>query len=74
MQTLGTPRSLGVSQSGEIDWKGVFRKGRNVNVLSAARFFLFGARDVWFEIGLPMFLQLELGWSFELVGFVLAGI
>ena len=35
---------------------GAFR-GWNVNVLSGARFFLFGARDVWFEVPAPIFLR-----------------
>jgi predicted MFS family arabinose efflux permease len=43
-----------------------------VNRLSAARFFLFGARDVWFVVALPVFLQAELGWSFMAVGAFLA--
>ena len=43
-----------------------------VNRLSAARFFLFGARDVWFVVALPVFLQAELGWSFTAVGAFLA--
>ncbi len=46
----------------------VFNKGWNVNVLSAARFGLFGARDVWFEIALPLFLRGVLGWSYTFVG------
>lgn len=58
----------------KLDWNRLFRKGHNVNVLSAARFFLFGSRDVWFEIGLPLFLRVELGWKRELVGLILAGI
>ncbi|MEM9707266.1 MAG: organoarsenical effux MFS transporter ArsJ [Pseudomonadota bacterium] len=33
----------------------VFSKDRNVNRLSAARVFLFGARDVWFVVGIPVF-------------------
>ena len=33
----------------------VFSKSKNINFLSAARFFLFGARDVWFVVGLPIF-------------------
>ncbi|MEO0356046.1 MAG: MFS transporter, partial [Cyanobacteria bacterium P01_A01_bin.3] len=40
--------------------------------LSAARFFLFGARDVWFVVALPVFLSATLGWSFEQVGGFLA--
>ncbi len=39
-----------------------------INRLSAARFFLFGARDVWFVVGLPVFLYEVLGWSFMAVG------
>jgi len=46
-------------------------KSRAINVLSAARFFLFGARDVWFVVGVPVFLSL-LGWSFTQVGGFLA--
>ena len=33
----------------------VFSKDRNVNWLSAARVFLFGARDVWFVVGIPVY-------------------
>ena len=42
-----------------------------INWLSAARFFLFAARDVWFVVGLPVFLS-QLGWSFSQVGAFLA--
>jgi len=40
--------------------------------LSAARFFLFGSRDVWFVVGLPVFLYEVLDWSFSEVGAFLA--
>ena len=40
-------------------------------VLSLARFFLFGARDVWFVVALPVFLEASLGWRFwEIGGFL----
>jgi predicted MFS family arabinose efflux permease len=39
-----------------------------INWLSAARFFLFGSRDVWFVVGLPVYLTATLGWSFEQTG------
>ncbi len=39
-----------------------------INQLSAARFFLFGSRDIWFVVGLPVFLYESLGWSFMQVG------
>jgi predicted MFS family arabinose efflux permease len=47
-------------------------KNRGVNVLSAARFFLFGARDIWFVVGVPVFLYSRLGWSFTATGSALA--
>ena len=50
----------------------LFSKNRAINVLSLARFFLFGARDVWFVVGLPVFLASQLGWSFSRVGGFLA--
>ena len=46
----------------------VFSKRAEINWLSAARFFLFGSRDVWFVVGLPVFLYSVLGWSFTQVG------
>ena len=50
----------------------LFSKSRQINLLSAARPFLFAARDVWFVVALPVFLQLELGWSSISVGTFLA--
>jgi MFS family permease len=44
-----------------------------VNVLSAARFFLFGSRDVWFVVGVPVFLSVHVGWGFTAIGTFLAG-
>jgi MFS family permease len=50
----------------------VFSKSASINWLSAARFFLFGARDVWFVVSLPVFLVEVLGWNFSEVGGFLA--
>jgi predicted MFS family arabinose efflux permease len=50
----------------------VFSKVPAINWLSSARFFLFGSRDVWFVVGLPVFLYDVLGWSFTEVGSFLA--
>ncbi|MGB0713269.1 MAG: organoarsenical effux MFS transporter ArsJ [Gammaproteobacteria bacterium] len=50
----------------------VFSRIPAINWLSAARFFLFGSRDVWFVVGLPVFLYEGLGWSFMEVGGFLA--
>ena len=49
----------------------LFGKSHGVNLLAAARIFLFGARDVWFVVGLPVFLYAH-GWSFIQVGTFLA--
>jgi hypothetical protein len=46
----------------------MFSNNRAVNVLAAARIFLFASRDVWFVVGLPVFLRTELGWSFWQAG------
>ena len=43
-----------------------------VNRLSAARMFLFGSRDIWFVVALPVFLDDAFGWSFEATGAFLA--
>jgi MFS family permease len=53
-------------------FKQMFSNHRAVNLLAAARIFLFAARDVWFVVGLPVFLRTELNWSFWQVGTFLA--
>lgn len=46
----------------------MFSNTRAVNLLSAARVFLFASRDVWFVVGLPVYLRSVLGWTFWEVG------
>jgi MFS family permease len=43
-----------------------------VNWLSASRLFLFGARDLWFVLALPIYLSSVLGWAHAEVGAFLA--
>lgn len=50
----------------------IFSKSAAVNVLSAARLFLFGARDVWFVVALPVFLASQFEWDHWKVGGFLA--
>ena len=50
----------------------ILSKSPAVNWLSAARFFLFGARDIWFVVALPVYLYEVLGWSFSQVGSFIA--
>jgi MFS family permease len=53
-------------------FKDIFSKSRSINILSAARLFLFGARDVWFVVALPVFLSQVFHWDHWNVGGFLA--
>lgn len=64
-------RDLGKAKS-KPKFRDIFSKSRAVNLLSAARLFLFGARDVWFVVALPVFLVTVLGWTYWEVGAFLA--
>ena len=63
------PPLFGRSKSSQ-SMRELFAKNRAVNLLAAARVFMFGARDVWFVVALPVFLYAH-GWRFvEVSGFV----
>ena len=64
------PSQLGKAKSSKTI-RELFGKSRGVNLLAAARIFMFGARDVWFVVGLPVFLYAN-GWRFLEVGGFLA--
>ncbi len=49
-------------------FKDIFSKSTSINILSAARLFLFGARDVWFVVALPVFLAVSFNWDHWAVG------
>ena len=68
---IALPGQIGQVKS-KVGFGGMFSMTPAVNILSAARFFLFGARDVWFVVGLPVFLYDRLGWNFARVGGFLA--
>ena len=65
------PRELGKAKA-KAAFADLFSKSREINVLCLARFFLFGARDIWFVVGAPVFLRGVLGWSFGQVGAFMA--
>ena len=65
------PNSMGKAST-KAKIKEIFSKSRPINILSMARVFLFGARDVWFVVALPVFLLSELNWNFTKVGGFLA--
>jgi predicted MFS family arabinose efflux permease len=64
------PRLMGQSKASK-SAKELFAKNRGINLLAAARVALFGARDVWFVVGVPVFLY-SAGWTFSMVGGFLA--
>jgi len=53
-------------------FRDLFSKSAAINRLSAARFFLFSSRDIWFVVALPVYLQTQLGWDHVAVGTMLA--
>lgn len=59
---LSLPRSLGQAKASK-SFKELFAKAPAINLLAAARVFLFGSRDVWFVVGLPVFLYAQ-GWNY----------
>ena len=67
---LSLPPMIGASKASK-SAKELFAKNAGVNVLAAARVMLFGARDVWFVVGVPVFLY-SVGWTFTMVGGFLA--
>ncbi len=70
LPTLALPGDFGQMKD-KPSLSSLFSKSQGINVLSLARFFLFGARDVWFVVALPVFLEASLGWSFwEIGGFL----
>ncbi|CAI2170643.1 3021_t:CDS:2 [Funneliformis geosporum] len=67
-------RTLAVSKSKkELTFKEIFNKGKDVNILSLARMFLFGSRDLWFEVPIPLYLRGTVEWSYLATGAFLAG-
>lgn len=65
------PGNMGKAKS-KVKFTKILSKSRAINQLSAARFFLFGARDVWFVVGVPIFLYEMIGWNFMEVGAFMA--
>ncbi len=63
---LSLPPMMGKSKA-SASARELFGKSRGVNLLAAARIALFGARDVWFVVGVPVFLYAN-GWTFTMVG------
>jgi MFS family permease len=67
---LSVPPLMGKSKA-STSARELFAKNAGINALAAARVALFGARDVWFVVGVPVFLYSQ-GWTFTMVGGFLA--
>jgi predicted MFS family arabinose efflux permease len=66
---MSLPSQLGKAKASK-SFRELFAKTRAINLMAAARIFLFGSRDVWFVVGLPVFLY-GFGWKYmEVAGFV----
>lgn len=76
---LSMPNNLSKGNKSTL-FREIFSKNNDVNYLSAARLFLFGARDVWFVVGVPLYLYSTVsnnlvannGFAFFIVGSFLA--
>jgi hypothetical protein len=68
--SVSLPRLMGKAKASK-SFKELFAKSRPINQLAGARVFLFGARDVWFVVGIPVFLYSQ-GWNFTMVGTFMA--
>src|ERR1700722_5024936 len=63
------PRQLGKAKASK-SFRELFAKTRAINLMAAARVFLFGPRYFWFVVGLPVFLY-GFGWQYmQVAGFV----
>jgi hypothetical protein len=65
------PGGLGKTE-GKPAFRQIFASSAAVNRLAAARFFLFGARDIWFVVALPVYLTTQLDWLPMTVGAFMA--
>jgi MFS family permease len=67
---LSLPAMMGKAKASK-SFRELIGKQRAINLLAGARVFLFGARDVWFVVGVPVFLYSQ-GWTFTMVGTFMA--
>jgi len=68
---VGLPKGIGHAPV-KTKFINILSKRDDINHLSAARFFLFGARDIWFVVGLPLFLTTQMSWNNDQVGTYMA--
>ncbi|MCW8916469.1 MAG: organoarsenical effux MFS transporter ArsJ [Magnetovibrio sp.] len=71
MSVIMLPSEIGQAKV-KVKFTQILSKSRDINYLSAARLFLFGSRDIWFVVGLPLFLASSLGWGHAEIGSYMA--
>ncbi|KEQ14406.1 MFS transporter permease [Endozoicomonas montiporae] len=67
LSLLWLDKDMGKAKS-KAKFSHIFSGQRSINILSAARMFLFGSRDVWFVIALPVYLSTVFDWSHSETG------
>ena len=67
MSLLWLDKDMGKAKN-KAKFSHIFSNNRSINILSAARMFLFGSRDVWFVIALPVYLSSVFDWSHSETG------
>lgn len=67
MSLLWLDKDMGKAKN-KAKFSHIFSNNRSINILSAARMFLFGSRDVWFVIALPVYLSSAFDWSHSETG------
>jgi predicted MFS family arabinose efflux permease len=65
------PRDRG--EASETKFRSLLSQIPQINLLAVARLFLFGSRDIWLAIGMPLFFAAAPGWGFWQSGAVMAG-
>lgn len=68
---LFLPKEIGTAKS-KSKLKGLFQQKSEIKILSAARVFLFGARDIWFVVAIPVYFTTAFAWNFTQVGTFMA--
>lgn len=71
MSLIWLEKGMGKAKN-KVKFTHIFSKSSSINILSAARMFLFGARDVWFVVALPIYMGQVFGWDHTWVGGFLA--
>ena len=71
LSSLFLPKKMGTMKK-KMRLIEIFNQKKDIQILSFARFFLFSSRDIWFVVGVPLFLSAQFAWDFGEVGSFMA--